>query len=1330
MEQFTNLYNVQRTLCFELEPVGVLPEKVQELLAIDKERNLLAPQVKEMMNELHKSFITRTLRNIMLIKDDEEEDISNAKSLIKIKDLLHSTCQLYAIPAKNDKDKDELEQKQAEFRNIISLLFTKDDFYAKLFGKDILDELHNHFTNDEGKLEILDKFKGFLGYFDTFRTNRKNMYVDAENETAIPFRIVNQNLPKFCDNLVAYQRLKSSDLAKCIATVYSDFEDMLNVESLDEYFCVDNYLNCLCQTDIQTYNYIIGGREQEGTKQLLKGLNQHINEFNQTHSKAERLPLFKPLFKQILSDKEKVSWLSEEFKTDRDMLQAIDQCYQDLAIILMGNEECSLPVLLKNISSFNQDGIYISNGKALNLISKRLYSGYSVITDALKQVWKANHERGRRESEENYEKKCNDTIKKTSSFSLSAINQALGITTGDGTNTIATYFAKFGSERECGKTYVQELSELYNEALSALHTKDKDIVNDDEKVGAIKALLDHLKCIQHFIEPLHMKNVEENADAEFYNIFDDIYEQLDNKLTGLYNRVRNRMSRKPYNDDKFQIFFENNSQVLRGWMDSKTENSDNGTQYGGYLFRKINEIGEYDYFLGVSKNVNLFRRFNEVAVADYSEYQRLNYCQLKSETFYGACYKSAVGNDFEQDKSRLTDMILKLCYKHGSENLQDAINKERRKSDPKKSKLSSPKSLLELIEKKDSECYEKILKNKSFLELDALVIESIKKTMASVNVKYLQNLANNDYDSFIQAMEVVDKGCKFGKIFDYFTISQSELDAALEDESKRLYLFKITNKDLSYSKNYKQRKSRGTDNLHTMFFKALMEGGYGTYDIGTGSLYYREMTPGLAKYKPTHPQNIPIDKKSDFFRKRGKQSVFEYDIQKDKRFTRNMFKFHLSINANYTCGNANKIMLNMLNTKVIDAIRNGRFKHIIGIDRGERHLLYVTVINLNGDIVEQFSMNIMESEKLIDGEPVVTNYKSLLDAKMNLRTEQKRTWRRQESIKDLKEGYLSQAVHKLTKLIVDKYQAIVVLENLSKGFMQTQIESAVYAKFEQMLITKLNLYIDKQKDKNAIGGLYHPLQLTSPYKSKSTASIQNGIIFYIPAWCTSKIDPVTGFVNYIRPKYENIQAAREFLSKFDDIRYNPEHDYFEFHIKDYTAFNPKAKSSRQDWIICTNGDRIRNFRDPNNNEWTSEKINLTREFKKLFESYKIDYNCNLLALILIQDKKDFFSNSNVKEPSLFPLLQLTLQLRNSFIKSDVDYILSPVADKNGCFYDSSKCGACLPNNADANGAFNIARKGLILVNRILSTPINEKLSLAISNEDWLNYAQSQQLSND
>lgn len=1323
MEHFTNFYNVQKTLCFELQPVGAVPKKVHKLLANDKERYLLSSQVKEMMNELHKSFITQTLRNIVVIKNGEKEEVRDVKS--QIKDILHSVYQLYRKTTKSDEENAEFKQKQAELRYCLSLLFTKDSFYGNLFSESIIGELRNQFSNDKDKTSILDKFKGFFGYFDTFCTNRKNMYVADEQETAIPFRIVNQNFPKFCDNFAVYQRIKNSALVGCISTVYSDFEDMLNVANLDEYFCIDNYLNCLCQTDIQAYNYIVGGREQEGTKVLLKGLNQYINEYNQKHSKTERLPLFKPLFKQILSDKEKVRWLPEEFTSDAEMLQAIKLCYKELGSFLISKKEYSLSVLLQNISSFNQEGIYIQNGNSLNLLSKRLYGGYSIISDAMKQVWKGNHERGKRESEEKYEKKCNEAIKKVSAFSLSAINQALGITPSAGKRTIADYYAKFGSDRECGKTYAQELSKLYKDAKSALNTKDEDIINDDAKVGAIRALLDQLKAIQHYIEPLHMKNVEESSDADFYNIYDQIHEQLD-KVTSLYNRVKNRLSRKPYNDNKFPIYFENNSHLLGGWSENNTK-SNLGTQYGGYLFRKKNELEEYDYYLGISKNTKLFRHFKEIEPSDRSEYQRLNYYQLKSQTFYGGCYKTAVGHDFDDDKTKLIDCILKVCKKYASPELLDAINKEKLK-DPEKSKLNSPKSLLDFIKKKDLECYKKIYVDKTCRKLDTMVIENIKKTMASVNIQFLQDAANNDYGNFSQAMDVVEQGCKVEKFFEYFSISQSELDAALTSDSKRLFLFQITNKDLSYSKNYKQRKSRGTDNLHTMFFKALMEGGYGTYDLGTGSIYYREMTSGLAKSAPTHPKNVPIEKKSVFFQKQKKHSVFEYNIQKDRRFTRNMFKLHLSIKANYTCGNANE---KLLNQKVIEAIRNGYIKHIIGIDRGERHLLYVTVIDLNGHLVNQFSMNIMESEKIIDGETVKTDYKSLLDSRMNLRTEQKRTWRRQENIKDLKEGYMSQVVHKLTKMLVDDYQAIVVLENLSKGFMQTQIESSVYSKFEEMLITKLNLYIDKQKDKNEPGGLYKPLQLTLPYKSRANASIQNGVVFYIPAWNTSKIDPVTGFVNFIYPKYENITAAREFIGKFDNIFYDAEQDYFVFHINNYMAFNPKAKSSRQDWDICTKGKRIRNFRDPNNNhEWVSEEIDLTEKFKSLFDEYGIDYHSNLFASILKQEKKSFFYNEDVRNPSLFPLLKLTLQLRNSFIKSDIDYIFSPVADKNGVFYDSRTCGNHLPDNADANGAFNIARKGLMLVNRILSTPIDQHFSLTISNEEWLHYAQSQNITND
>jgi len=60
-------------------------------------------------------------------------------------------------------------------------------------------------------------------------------------------------------------------------------------------------------------------------------------------------------------------------------------------------------------------------------------------------------------------------------------------------------------------------------------------------------------------------------------------------------------------------------------------------------------------------------------------------------------------------------------------------------------------------------------------------------------------------------------------------------------------------------------------------------------------------------------------------------------------------------------------------------------------------------------------------------------------------------------------------------------------------------------------------------------------------------------------------------------------------------------------------------------------------------------------------------------------------------------LNITLSLRhNNGEKGDKeqDYILSPVADDKGRFFDSRKAGDDMPKDADANGAYHIAMKGL------------------------------------
>ena len=90
-------------------------------------------------------------------------------------------------------------------------------------------------------------------------------------------------------------------------------------------------------------------------------------------------------------------------------------------------------------------------------------------------------------------------------------------------------------------------------------------------------------------------------------------------------------------------------------------------------------------------------------------------------------------------------------------------------------------------------------------------------------------------------------------------------------------------------------------------------------------------------------------------------------------------------------------------------------------------------------------------------------------------------------------------------------------------------------------------------------------------------------------------------------------------------------------------------------------------------------------------------------------------------------------MRNSVTGStnpEDDYLISPVRNQTGRFYDSRDyCGidADLPTDADANGAYNIARKALWAINKIKDASDEEVdvVNIAISNSEWLEYVQNE-----
>jgi CRISPR-associated protein Cpf1 len=72
---------------------------------------------------------------------------------------------------------------------------------------------------------------------------------------------------------------------------------------------------------------------------------------------------------------------------------------------------------------------------------------------------------------------------------------------------------------------------------------------------------------------------------------------------------------------------------------------------------------------------------------------------------------------------------------------------------------------------------------------------------------------------------------------------------------------------------------------------------------------------------------------------------------------------------------------------------------------------------------------------------------------------------------------------------------------------------------------------------------------------------------------------------------------------------------------------------------------------------------------------------------------------------------------------EIDFILSPVADKNGIFFDSrtpEQYTFVVPQDADANGAYNIARKCLYYIQNISD---DFKLPKKMSKVEWMNYTQ-------
>lgn len=1234
LNELTGLYSLSKTLRFELKPIGKTLANIESkgLIAQDEQRAEEYKKVKDIIDRYHKAFITMCLSNFKFNQDYLETYVALAED--------------------TNRDEKVFENLKKELRKQIVEAFKKGGSYSDLFKKELIQKHLPDFVTDEEEKKMVENFSKFTTYFTGFHENRKNMYSDEDKSTAIAYRIIHENLPMFLDNMKSFCKIEESEVYLHFSEIEHSFSEYLNVEHLKEMFQLDYFSYTLTQEQIAAYNNIIGGRTlEDGTK--LQGINEYVNLYNQQH-KDNRLPLLKPLYKMILSDRIALSWLPEEFTSDEEMIEAITETYDSLNEVLTG--ENGLRNLLLNIDKYDIEHIYIANDLGLTDISQQIFGQYDTYTSSIKQELRNNvtpTPKERREPEL-YDERINKLFKSAKSFSIAYLNSH-----ANAENTIQSYFKQLGAYDRNGEQRTNlftqiEMAHIY--ATDILSGKHGNIGQSEKETEIIKNLLDAFKSLQHFIKPLLGNGDEADKDNEFDAKLREAWNALD-IITPLYNKVRNWLTRKPYSTEKIKLNFEN-AQLLGGW--DKNKESD----CTSVLLQKD---GMY-YLAIMNKKAN--HAFDiENLPSEGTCFDKMEYKQIALPMGLGAFVRKCAGT------AKKLGWICpsKLLNKDGKIIIKDDEAKN---------------VLPELID-----CYKEFL---NIYEKDGFKYKDFNFTFKP----------SSEYSKLSQFFsEVPTQGYKisFRKVSVAF-INQ------LVDEGK-LYLFQLWNKDFS-------EFSKGTPNMHTLYWKSLFDE-RNLKDVvyklnGQAEVFYRKRSLDVAD-TTVHKAHQPIVNKNKDNKKQ--QSTFDYDIVKNRRYTVDKFQFHVPITINFKAiGNEN------INDKVLDIIRHNGIKHIIGIDRGERHLLYLSLIDLQGNIVKQMTLNDIVNE--YRGNTYATNYRDLLAEREGNRTEARRNWKKIENIKDIKQGYLSQVVHIISKMMVE-YKAIVVLEDLNMGFMRgrQKIERSVYEQFEKMLIDKLNYYVDKQKDANEMGGVLHALQLTSKFDSFKKLGKQSGCLFYIPAWNTSKIDPVTGFVNLFDTRYTNADQARVFFSHFDSICYNADKEWFEFAF-DYDNFTNKAEGTRTKWTLCTYGTRIRTFRNPSKlNQWDNEEIVLTEEFKKAFKDANIDIHGNIKdAICSLKDKKHL-------EP-LMHLMKLLLQMRNSITNSEVDYLLFPVADENGNFYDSRLCDDSLPHDADANGAYNIARKGLWAIQQIQATPEGERPNLAIKNKEWLKFAQQKPYKND
>ena len=1154
--------------------------------------------------------------------------------------------------------KNELEKVQKQKREELYEYFKRNDDFSKMFNAKLVTDVLPRFINNSNYTEEEKQNKqNTISIYSKFLTSFKEFFENRKNVFSKESISTSICFRVVEDNAwIFYQNMQAYQEIlneEQIELIENNNEEKFDGRSMKEIFKPEFYGMLLTQNAIQFYNEICGI------------INSHMNLYCQQNKQHKGKYIMKRLHKQILSISQSSFEVPRMFESDKEVYDTINDFFETLK---KSNVKNRLFNIARNQNIYDLSKIYVSS-KNYETMSIYMCGNWNTITRIITEYYESITS-GKGESKK---KKVEKLVKNDGYRSLKELN--------DLCRQFCNDEIKNKAEEYIGS--VAQILEKYDDN-KMVYTYDSSLIENQQEAEKIKVRLDNIMDIYHWMK-MFFVDEEVEKETDFYSEIDDIYEEL-SPLTSLYNRVRNYVTQKPYSQEKMKLNFGSPT-LADGWSKSKE-----------FANNAIIMLRDGKYYLAIFNVKN--KPSKEIIEGSNVRTNASDYKKMVYRLLPGA-------------NKMLPKVVFSkkgIAYYNPSDYILNGYNSKKHIKSSENFDINFCHDLINFF--KDA-----INKNEEWRKFD---------------FKFSDTELYNDISEFYREVE------RQGYKIDWSYISEENVEQL--DKQGQIYLFQIYNKDFA-------KKSTGSKNLHTMYLKNLFSE-ENLKDVvlklnGEAELFFRKSSikkPVVHREgsilvnrcikdengnKKSIPEDLYIeiykymngiidtmsDKAKEYYEK-VEHSVAKKDIVKDYRYTVDKYFIHLPITINFKASSYNSV-----NDIALNYISRRDDIHIIGIDRGERNLIYVSIIDLKGNIVYQRNYNIVNG----------FDYKAKLKERENQRNSARKNWKEIGQIKQLKEGYLSLVVHEIAQLVV-KYNAIIVMEELNRGFKRGRfkVERQVYQKFENMLISKLNYLVDKNKNVCDDGGLLRGYQLTYIPDRIDHIGKQCGFVFYVPAAYTSKIDPTTGFVSIFNYKTE----AREFITSFDTIKYNKDMEKFEFKF-DYNNFETyNITLPKTNWTIYTNETRLK--REYNNGRWDKfSEVNLTNEMLKIMKKYNIKFENGqeILDSITELDEKDQKNICNeIKE-----IVKIMVQLRNSkpdneLEDSDYDKIISPVLNDNNDFYDSSKVRDNeAPENADANGAYCIAMKGLYQVIQIKENWNLEDKSnnvLGVKHYDWFDFMQN------